>query len=129
MKTIIITGPSGSGKTFLANFLRKHIKNAIIINTDSYYRDDLVVKFLSLFFIDIYDRLISLKNREISKTISSIYKNEKTPILNHIDSFPVVLVQYDNQIDILVSTNEMNSYKNLDDMIMGLNKRIANLKK
>tara|TARA_Y100001970_G_C13961982_1_gene713641 strand:+ start:378 stop:788 length:411 start_codon:yes stop_codon:yes gene_type:complete len=60
---------------------------------------------------------------------SFIYKNEKTPILNHIDSFPVVLIQYDNQIDILVSTDEMNSYKNLDDMIMGLNKRIANLKK
>tara|TARA_Y100001968_G_C19242334_1_gene660094 strand:+ start:187 stop:801 length:615 start_codon:yes stop_codon:yes gene_type:complete len=76
MKTIIITGPSGSGKTFLANKLIKDINNTILIKTDSYYRDDLFVKFLSLFKKDIYDRLISLKIRELSKTIKSIYKNE-----------------------------------------------------
>ena len=74
---IVITGPSGSGKTFLANKLQKDINNAIVINTDSYYRANLFVKFLSLFMKDFYDRLISVKLREISKTISSIHKNEK----------------------------------------------------
>tara|TARA_Y100001968_G_scaffold270808_1_gene262146 strand:- start:49 stop:675 length:627 start_codon:yes stop_codon:yes gene_type:complete len=77
MKTIIIAGPSGSGKTFLANYLIKHINNTIIVNTDSYYRDDFFVKFLSLFMNDIYDRIISIKKRELSNTIKSIYNNEK----------------------------------------------------
>ena len=77
MKIIVITGPSGSGKTLLANKLQKDINSTISINTDSYYKDNLFVKFLSLFMNDIYDRLISLRNKEISETISSIDKNKK----------------------------------------------------
>ena len=78
MKTIIITGASGSGKTFLTNKLEKDINNTITINTDSYYRDDLFIKFLSIFIKDIYDRLISIKNKELHKTIESIYRNDNT---------------------------------------------------
>ena len=85
MKTIIITGPSGSGKTFLANSLIKDINNAIIINTDAYYRDDFLIKFLSLFMNDIYDRLISLRNRELRNTIESIFNNEKTTTFYEYD--------------------------------------------
>ena len=77
MRIILITGPSGSGKTFLANKLQKDINNTISINTDSYYRDNLFIKFLSIFIIDIYDKLISVKVKELSQTISSIYKNEQ----------------------------------------------------
>ena len=76
MKTIIITGPSGSGKTYIANKLSRILKNSIVINTDSYYRDNIFIKLLSLFIYDIYDRLISIKSRELSKTINSIYNNE-----------------------------------------------------
>ena len=85
MKTIIITGPSGSGKTFLTNKLIKDINSTIVINTDSYYRDNLFIKFLSIIINDIYDRLISLKYKEISKTIKSIYRNEKTIIFYRYD--------------------------------------------
>tara|TARA_B100000700_G_scaffold117406_1_gene132022 strand:- start:88 stop:702 length:615 start_codon:yes stop_codon:yes gene_type:complete len=77
MKIIIITGPSGSGKTFLSNKLAKIFDNSIVVKTDSYYRDDFIIKILSLFAHDIYDRFISIKNKEIIKTISSIYKKEK----------------------------------------------------
>ena len=78
MKTIIITGASGSGKTFLTNKLEKDINNTITINTDSYYRDDLFIKCLSLFMKDIYDRVISINNKELHKTIESIYRNDNT---------------------------------------------------
>lgn len=77
MKIIIITGPSGSGKTFLSNKLAKLLDNTIVVKTDSYYRDNFIIKILSLFKYDIYDRFISIKNKEIIKTISSIYKKEK----------------------------------------------------
>ena len=77
MKTIIITGPSGSGKTYISKKLSKSLDNAIIIKTDSYYRDDLFIKILSFFIYDIYDRVISIKRNEIKKTIISIYNKEK----------------------------------------------------
>ena len=77
MITLIITGPSGSGKTFLSKKLLRSFKNSIVINTDSYYRSNLYIKFLSLFRYDIYDRLISIKTRELRKTINSIYNKEK----------------------------------------------------
>ena len=77
MKIIIITGPSGSGKTFLSNKLAKIFDNSIVVKTDSYYRDNFIIKILSLFAHDIYDRFISIKNKEIIKTISSLYKKEK----------------------------------------------------
>tara|TARA_Y100001968_G_C19277925_1_gene677714 strand:- start:73 stop:696 length:624 start_codon:yes stop_codon:yes gene_type:complete len=72
MKTIIITGPSGSGKTFLTNKLVKLFKNSIVIKTDSYYRDNFLIKFLSFFIDDIYDRIISIKYYELINTINAI---------------------------------------------------------
>ena len=79
MQTIVITGPSGSGKSYLANKISEDFKSTIIINTDSYYRDNLFIKLLSIFMNDIYDRLISIKKIHLLKTIESIYCNE-----NHI---------------------------------------------
>ena len=77
MKTIIITGPSGSGKTFLSHKISQKFNNTIVIKTDSYYRDNLIIKTLSIFINDIYDRFISLKNKELNKTIESLIKNKK----------------------------------------------------
>ena len=77
MKTIVITGPSGSGKTFLTNKLTKYLDNTVIINTDYYYRDNIYIKLLSFFIYDIYDRIISIKKKEITQTINSIYNKEK----------------------------------------------------
>ena len=85
METIVITGPSGTGKTFLANKLSKDFKSSIILNTDSYYRDNLFIKFLSVFMHDIYDRLISIRKKDLLKTIESIYFNEKKIILYNYD--------------------------------------------
>ncbi len=77
MKIIVITGPSGSGKSYLANKLGESLGNCIIINTDSYYRDNIFIKFIGFFLHDIYDRLISIKRNEIKNTIFSIYNNKK----------------------------------------------------
>ena len=77
MKTIVITGPSGSGKTILSHKLNKIFDESIVIKTDSYYRDNLFIKFLSIFIYDIYDRIISIKRKEILKLIASINNNEK----------------------------------------------------
>jgi len=77
MKTIVITGASGTGKTYLSNKLSKLFDNSIIINTDSYYRDDLYIKLLSKFIYDIYDRFISVKDKCIVKTITSIQNEEQ----------------------------------------------------
>tara|TARA_Y100001968_G_scaffold253791_1_gene239521 strand:+ start:3273 stop:3902 length:630 start_codon:yes stop_codon:yes gene_type:complete len=77
MKTIVITGPSGSGKTYLSNKLSKLFDKTIVIETDSYYKDNFYIKLLSLFMIEIYDRLISIKKLEIVKTIKAINNNEK----------------------------------------------------
>ena len=76
MRTIVITGPSGSGKTYLSNKLSKLFKNSIIIKTDSYYRDNLYIKLLSIFIYDIYDRFISIKDKCLIKTINSIYNKD-----------------------------------------------------
>ena len=77
MKVIVITGPSGSGKTLLANKLCNDLNNSFIIKTDSYYRDNLFIKIISLYINDIYDRLISIKDKALLKTIHSIYNNDK----------------------------------------------------
>ena len=77
MKTIVITGNSGSGKSFLAHKLSKIFYNSIVIKTDSYYRDNILIRFLSIFIYDIYDRLLSIKKNEISKTVRSIQNNDK----------------------------------------------------
>ena len=53
MKTIVITGPSGSGKSYLSSRLSKLFSDSIVINTDSYYRDDLLIRFLSIFIVSL----------------------------------------------------------------------------
>tara|TARA_Y100001968_G_C19372707_1_gene725954 strand:+ start:812 stop:1420 length:609 start_codon:yes stop_codon:yes gene_type:complete len=83
MKTIIITGPSGSGKTFLSNRLSKIFSNTIVIKTDSYYRGNGFIRFLSIFKFDIYDRLFSIKKYEIKSTIESIYNKDVLITFTH----------------------------------------------
>ena len=39
----------------------KLFNDTIVIKTDSYYKDNIFIKFLSIFQYDIYDRPISLK--------------------------------------------------------------------
>tara|TARA_Y100001968_G_scaffold231180_1_gene213979 strand:+ start:181 stop:804 length:624 start_codon:yes stop_codon:yes gene_type:complete len=85
MKTIIITGPSGSGKTILSNKLAQIYKNSIVIETDSYYRDNLIIKLFAIFKYEIYDRLISINYTEILKTIDSIYNKERSIIFYNYD--------------------------------------------
>ena len=77
MKTIVITGASGSGKSYLSNKLSKLFSNSIVIKTDSYYRDNLIIRFLSILVYDIYDRPFSIKKNEIKKTVRSIHNKEK----------------------------------------------------
>ena len=77
MKTIVITGPSGSGKTYLSYKLSKLFDNSIIIKTDSYYRDNILIRFLSIFLYDIYDRPLSIKRDKINNTIKSIHNKNK----------------------------------------------------
>ena len=77
MKTIVITGPSGSGKSYLSNRLSKLFYNSIVIKTDSYYRDNILVRFLSIFLYDIYDRPVSIKKKEIKKTLRSIDNKDR----------------------------------------------------
>ena len=76
MRTIVITGPSGSGKSYLTNKLSKLFYNSIIIKTDSYYRDNIFIRLLSIFIYDIYDRPLSIKKIELNKTLRSILKKE-----------------------------------------------------
>ena len=77
MITIIITGPSGSGKSYLSNKLSHLFYNSIVIKTDSYYRDNNLIRFLSIFIYDIYDRPLSIKKKELHKTIRSIYNKNR----------------------------------------------------
>ena len=77
MITIVITGPSGSGKTYLSNKLNKLFDNSIVINTDSYYRDNIFIRFLSIFFYDIYDRPLSINKKELTNTLSAIQNKDK----------------------------------------------------
>ena len=85
MKTIVITGPSGSGKTNLAIKLSNDLENCILIKTDSYYRDNFIIKLISFFLNDIYDRLFSIKRKNLLKTINSIYKNKNKIIHYNYD--------------------------------------------
>ncbi len=77
MKTIVITGPSGSGKSYLSNKLSKKFSNSIVIKTDSYYRDSILIRFLSIFLYDIYDRPLSIKEKEIKKTLRAIHNKDR----------------------------------------------------
>ncbi len=85
MKIIIITGPSGSGKTYLTTKLAKIFKESIVLSTDSYYRDIWIIKFLSIIFDEIYDHLISLKNKELNNTIASLNKKKRYITLHNYD--------------------------------------------
>ena len=85
MKTIVITGASGSGKTFLSQKIKHDLNNTIVVRTDSYYKDNLIIKFLSFFMNDIYDRIISINETDIKKTIDSIYSNKKEIIFYKYD--------------------------------------------
>ena len=85
MKTIVITGASGSGKSYLTNKLSKVFNNSIIIKTDSYYRDNIFIRFLSIFQYDIYDRPLSIKKSELNKTLRSIYKKDRVISLYKYD--------------------------------------------
>ena len=77
MKTIIITGPSGSGKSYLTKKISKLFNNTIVIKTDSYYKDNIFIKLLSLFQYDIYDRPMSFKKNEIKKTLRSLHNKNR----------------------------------------------------
>ena len=77
MITIVITGPSGSGKSYLSNKLYKLFDNSIVISTDSYYRDNILIKFLSILQCDIYDRLLSINTKELNNTLKAIYNKNK----------------------------------------------------
>ena len=77
MKTLIITGPSGSGKSYLSKKFSKLFNNTIIIKTDSYYKDNIFIKILSIFQYDIYDRPISFKKSEIKKTLRSLHNKDR----------------------------------------------------
>ena len=76
MITIIISGPSASGKSLLTNKLLDIFEDSIVLKTDSYYRDNIFIRFLSLFMFDIYDRPLSIKKIELNKTLNSIYNKE-----------------------------------------------------
>ena len=78
MKILIITGPSGSGKTDLANKLSLIFDDTIVIKTDSYYRDGFFFKLLSIFKLDIYDRIISIKTNEIKNTLNNIFNKSRS---------------------------------------------------
>ena len=77
MKTLVITGPSGSGKSYLSKKISKLFNNTIVIKTDSYYKDNIFIKFLSKFQYDIYDRPISFKKSEIKKTLRSLHNKDR----------------------------------------------------
>ena len=85
MKTIVITGASGSGKSYLSNKLSKEFYNSIVIKTDSYYRDNILIRLLSLFICDIYDRPLSIKKNELMKAIRSINNKDRIISLNNYD--------------------------------------------
>ena len=76
MNIIVITGPSGSGKTYLSNKLSKLFDHSIVIRIDSYYRDNFLIRFLSMFLYDIYDRPLSIMKNELKKTLRSIHNKD-----------------------------------------------------
>ena len=85
MRTIIVTGPSCSGKTYLTKKLSELFDDSILVRTDSYYRDNILIRILSKFIPDIYDRPLSIKKNEINKTIESIYKQDKLILFSNYD--------------------------------------------
>ena len=108
MKTIVITGPSGSGKSILANKLLEIFDDTIVLKTDSYHRDNILIRLLSIFIFDIYDRLISLKKVEIKITFFSIYNKEKFISFSNYDfkkkqgSQSKIRINYTNENQFLI---------------------------
>ena len=108
MKIIIITGPSGSGKTYLSNKLSILYDDTIVIKTDSYYRDNLLIKFLSFIKYDIYDRVISIKKNELKNTLESICNRDKYIIVNNYDfkqkksSKKRIMLNYNNENQFII---------------------------
>ena len=108
MKIIVITGPSGSGKSFLSKKLSKSFNNSIIIKTDSYYRDNLLIRFLSIFLFDIYDRPISIKKTKIKETLRSIKNRDNIISLYNYDfkrkysSQTKKIIKYNEEIQFLI---------------------------
>ena len=72
----IYKASAGSGKTYLSNKLTKIFDNSIVLKTDSYYRDNIFIRILSLFIYDIYDRPLSIKKNEMKKTLKSIHNKD-----------------------------------------------------
>tara|TARA_B100000579_G_C22646732_1_gene764127 strand:+ start:239 stop:862 length:624 start_codon:yes stop_codon:yes gene_type:complete len=101
MKTIIITGPSGSGKSYLSNKLSKLFNNSIVIKTDSYYRDNIFIRLLSIFLYDIYDRPFSIKKNELKKILKSLDNNVS----------PISFYKYDYKIKHSSQSNISIKYK------------------
>ena len=108
MKIIINTGPSGSGKTYLSNKLSILYDDTIVIKTDSYYRDNLLIKFLSFIKYDIYDRVISIKKNELKNTLESICNRDKYIIVNNYDfkqkksSKKRIMLNYNNENQFII---------------------------
>ena len=75
MQLLVITGPSGSGKTTLSELILKQFKNGIILNTDNYYRTDILSKLLSKILPSYFDRKISFNFKQIKKDLEFILKN------------------------------------------------------
>ena len=108
MKTIVITGPSGSGKSYLCKKLSKLLYNSIIIKTDSYYRDNILIRFLSIFLYDIYDRSLSIKKNELNKALKRIYNKEsrislcKYDFKNQNSSESKISINYEGENQFLI---------------------------
>ena len=125
MKTIVISGPSGSGKTLLTKKLSEAFEGSIVINTDSYYRDNKLFKFLSIFIYDLYDRILSLKKYELKKTLLSIYNKEELIEVSNYDfkrkksSKSIIRINYggENQFLILEGIFSHRLGLNYDDTL------------
>lgn len=76
MKLIIISGPSGSGKTTLSKKISKKLKDAIILNTDNYYRTGIISQITSKIVNSYFDRKISFNFKLFKKDLNFILKNK-----------------------------------------------------
>ena len=57
-----------------------------------------------------------------------IYKNQSNPILDHVDSFPVILFQQDDDIMVLVSTDDISKCNSIDELIFTINLKLTDFK-
>ena len=108
MITIVITGPSGSGKTYLSNKLNKLFDNSIVIKTDSYYRDNIFIRFLSIFLYDIYDRPFSINKKELKNALTAIHNKDKLITFYQYDfkrkqsSYSTKIIKYKGENQFLI---------------------------